>query len=44
MRRTKHTHDPLDDALGNAEALAALLRGERPVNKRENDDREGLVV
>lgn len=24
LRRTRHTHDPLDDAVGNAEALLAL--------------------
>lgn len=24
LRKTKHTHDPLDDAMGNAEALIAL--------------------
>ncbi len=24
LRRTEHTHDPLDDALGNAEALIAI--------------------
>jgi hypothetical protein len=24
LRRTRHTHDPLDDALGNAEALLAM--------------------
>lgn len=26
LRRTKHTHNPLDDARGNAEALEAILR------------------
>lgn len=26
LRKTPHTHDPLDDALGNAEALLALKR------------------
>lgn len=32
LRRTEHTHDPLDDALGNAEALIAIA------------DRFGLTV
>lgn len=27
LRVTKHTHNPVDDALGNAEALATLLEG-----------------
>jgi hypothetical protein len=26
LRRTKHTHDPLDDALGNAEAMLAMVQ------------------
>ncbi len=26
LRQTRHTHDPLDDALGNAEALVKLWR------------------
>lgn len=26
LRQTKHTHDPLDDARGNAEALLAITR------------------
>lgn len=25
LRRTKHTHDPLDDAMGNAEALLTII-------------------
>ena len=25
LRKTKHTHDPLDDSVGNAEALLAIL-------------------
>jgi hypothetical protein len=29
LRITKHTHDPVDDARGNAEALVRLMRGER---------------
>lgn len=26
LRQTKHTHDPLDDAMGNAEPLIALIK------------------
>jgi DNA polymerase III epsilon subunit-like protein len=26
MRKTKHTHNPVDDAMGNAEALLEILR------------------
>lgn len=26
LRKTKHTHDPLDDALGNAEAMLEILK------------------
>lgn len=26
LRKTRHTHDPLDDALGNAEALQEIIR------------------
>jgi hypothetical protein len=29
LRRTKHDHHPVHDALGNAEALIRLLNGER---------------
>lgn len=29
LRRTKHDHHPVHDALGNAEALVRLLNGER---------------
>lgn len=29
LRVTKHTHDPVDDARGNAEALVRLFKGER---------------
>lgn len=29
LRRTKHDHHPVHDALGNAEALIRLLDGER---------------
>ena len=29
LRRTKHDHHPVHDALGNAEALVRLLKGER---------------
>lgn len=25
MRKTKHTHDPLDDAMGNAEAMLTMI-------------------
>lgn len=31
LRRTRHTHHPLDDAHGNAEALRALLGIDEPV-------------
>ena len=27
LRRTPHTHDPLDDAMGNAEAMVAAIDG-----------------
>lgn len=30
LRVTPHTHNPVEDARGNAEALARLLNGERP--------------
>jgi len=30
LRVTPHTHNPVDDAMGNAEAFERLLRGERP--------------
>jgi hypothetical protein len=26
LRKTKHTHNPVDDAMGNAEALLELAR------------------
>ena len=26
LRRTKHTHDPVDDALGNAEAMLSMVQ------------------
>ena len=29
LRRTKHDHNPVNDAMGNAEAFEQLLRGER---------------
>jgi hypothetical protein len=29
LRRTKHNHHPVHDALGNAEALIRLFDGER---------------
>jgi hypothetical protein len=29
LRRTKHTHHPVDDAMGNAEAWMRLMQGER---------------
>jgi hypothetical protein len=29
LRRTKHDHHPVHDALGNAEALIRILDGER---------------
>lgn len=29
LRITKHTHDPVDDAMGNAEAFTRIIRGER---------------
>lgn len=29
LRRTKHDHHPVHDALGNAEALIRMLDGER---------------
>jgi hypothetical protein len=29
LRRTKHDHHPVQDALGNAEALIRMLDGER---------------
>lgn len=29
LRITKHTHHPVDDAMGNAQAFERLLRGER---------------
>lgn len=29
LRRTRHDHDPVNDARGNAEALVRMLRGER---------------
>ncbi len=29
LRITKHTHNPVDDAMGNAEAFRRLLKGER---------------
>ncbi len=30
LRRTPHDHNPVHDAIGNAEALGRLLKGERP--------------
>lgn len=30
LRRTPHTHDPLDDAMGNAEAFLAMIRTWNP--------------
>lgn len=30
LRRTKHTHHPVDDAMGNAEALESLMAGDIP--------------
>ena len=29
LRRTKHDHNPVNDAMGNAEAFERMLRGER---------------
>ena len=29
LRITKHTHHPVDDAMGNAEAFDRILKGER---------------
>ena len=29
LRITKHTHHPVDDAMGNVEAFACILKGER---------------
>lgn len=29
LRRTKHTHNPIDDATGNVEAFDRMLNGER---------------
>jgi hypothetical protein len=26
LRKTKHTHDPIDDATGNAEALHEIMQ------------------
>lgn len=38
LRRTKHTHNPLDDAQGNAEALIALLElAAKSANGQEGD-------
>ncbi len=30
FKKTKHTHNPLDDAMGNCEALAAIMPAPRP--------------
>ena len=34
LRKTKHTHNPLDDARGNAEALSELLRNAEPIRDK----------
>ena len=37
LRRTKHSHHPVDDAKGNAEALLTMLRQIKTSGKKAND-------
>lgn len=39
LRQTPHTHNPVDDAMGNAEALERLMLGERPERRRPRGGR-----
>lgn len=40
LRVTKHDHNPEHDAIGNAEALARLIAGERPPTQVSKEDKK----